>query len=44
MKHIEIEIYDIQFIQPFTYRIYVKHVSNDKLLQKDMSEEHWVVK
>ena len=27
MKHIKIQIYDIQFIQQFTQRIYMKHMS-----------------
>ena len=44
MKHIEIQIYDIQFISPFTHRIYVKHMSKLQTTPKDMSEEHRVVK
>ena len=44
MKHIEIQIYDIQFIPPFTYRIYMKHMSKWQTTPKDMSEGHWVVK
>ena len=38
------QIYDIQFIQPFTHRIYVKHMSKWQTTPKEMSEEHWVVK